>query len=108
MVLKAVFVGINRYRDPVILELSAARRDAMALWALFTNTNEELAAQLLIDEEATHSAVAEAILGTLEVAQKDDAILISFAGYGSPDGSQVMHNKVLQPTANPLRDLFVT
>ena len=32
MALKAAFVGINRYLDPAIPELSDARRDAMALW----------------------------------------------------------------------------
>ena len=90
MALKAVFVGINRHLEPAIPELSGARRDAMALWALFTDTIEELAARLLVDEEATHTAVSEAILGTLEAAQEDDVIVIGFAGHGSPDGSLVL------------------
>ena len=90
MAFKGVFVGINKYVDPGIPELSGARRDAMALWALFTDTIEELAARRLVDEEATHTAVSEAILGTLEDAQEDDVIVISFAGHGSPDGSLVL------------------
>ena len=76
--------------DPAIPELSGARRDATALWALFTDTIEELAARLLVDEEATHTAVSEVILGTLEAAQENDVIVISFAGHGSPDGSLVL------------------
>ena len=51
---------------------------------------EELAARRLVDEEATHTAVSEAILGTLEDAKEDDVIVISFAGHGSPDGSLVL------------------
>ena len=86
MTVKAIFVGIDRYLDSAIPELSGARRDAMALWALFTDTIEGLAARRLVDEEATHSEVSDAILGTLEDAQADDVIVITFAGHGSPDG----------------------
>lgn len=86
MAVKAIFVGIDRYLDPAIPELSGARRDAMALWALFTDTIEGQAARRLVDEEATHSEVSDAILGTLEDAQADDVIVITFAGHGSPDG----------------------
>ena len=64
MAVKAIFVGINRYLDPAIAELSGARRDAMALWALFTDTIEGLAAGRLVDEEATHREVSDVILGT--------------------------------------------
>ena len=108
MALKAVFVGINRYLDPAIPELGGARRDAMALWALFADTIEELSARLLVDEEATHPAVAKAILGTLEAAQEDDVIVISFAGHGSPDGSLVLFDtdaRALTGTALPMTAL---
>ena len=90
MALKAVFVGINRYLDPAISELSGARRDATALWALFSDTFPNLAARILVDEDATHTAVSEAILGSLRTAQHDDVLIISFAGHGSPDGSLVL------------------
>ena len=90
MAVKAIFVGINRYLDPAIAELSGARRDAMALWALFTDTIEGLAARRLVDEEATQSDVSDAILGTLEGAHEDDVIVITFAGHGSPDGRLVL------------------
>ena len=40
--MKAIFVGVNRYLDPAIPELGGARRDALALWALFTDTIEGL------------------------------------------------------------------
>ncbi len=108
MAIKAVFVGINKHSDPAIPELSGARRDAMALWALFTDTIEELAARLLVDEQATYTAVSEVILGTLEAAQEDDVLIISFAGHGSPDGSLVLFDTDstdLPGTALPMRAL---
>ena len=46
MAIKAVFVGINKHLDTTIPELSGARRDATALWALFTDTVEGLSARL--------------------------------------------------------------
>ena len=86
MAVKATFVWIDRYLDPAIPELGGARRDALALWALFTDTIEGLAARRLVDEEATYSEVSDAILGTLEGAQEDDVIVFTFVGHGSPDG----------------------
>lgn len=89
MVIKAIFVGINKHLDPTIPELSGARRDATALWALFTDTIDGLSSRLLLDEAATYAEVKHAILGTLTAAQSDDIVVISFAGHGSPDGNFV-------------------
>lgn len=47
MSVSLIFVGINKHLDRTIPELSGARRDATALWALFTDTIEDLAARLL-------------------------------------------------------------
>jgi len=88
--IKAIFVGINKHLDAAIPELSGARRDAMALWALFTDTVEGLAARLLVDETATHAEVLQALLGTLSAAHDDDVVVITFAGHGSPDGNLVL------------------
>lgn len=90
MTIKAIFVGINKHLDPAISELSGAKRDATALWALFTDTIDGLSARLLLDEAATHTEVTHAILGVLAAAQPDDVIVISFAGHGSPDGNLVV------------------
>ncbi len=86
----AVFVGVNKHRDPTISELSGARRDATALWALFTDTIEGLAARVLVDEAATHAEVTQAVFGALSKAEQDDVVIITFAGHGSPDGSLVV------------------
>ncbi|NHR07906.1 DEAD/DEAH box helicase [Chromobacterium haemolyticum] len=90
MAIKAIFVGINKHLDASIPELSGARRDATALWALFTDTIDGLSARLLLDEAAAHADVTQAILGILMDAQPDDVIVISFAGHGSPDGNLVV------------------
>lgn len=86
MATKAVFVGINKQLDAGIGELTGARSDALALWALFTDTLPDMSARLLIDEQATRNAVADALLRTLADATTDDVVIISFAGHGSPDG----------------------
>ena len=41
------FIGINQYRDPAISNLSGAKRDAVALEALFADTIPDLDARLL-------------------------------------------------------------
>ncbi|MFP3675086.1 caspase family protein, partial [Bacillus sp. SIMBA_031] len=87
--IKAIFIGISKHLDASIPELSGARRDATALWALFADTIEGLSARLLLDETATHAEVTQAILGTLSAADEHDVIVISFAGHGSPDGNLV-------------------
>lgn len=86
MTTKAIFVGINKQLDQTIDELTGARRDALALWALFTDTLPDLQARLLIDQDATKDAVSQAILQTLAEATEQDVVIISFAGHGSPDG----------------------
>lgn len=90
MTVKAIFVGINKHLDATIPELSGARHDATALWALFTDTVEGLAGRLLVDEAATHAEVSRAILETLSIADPDDVVIVTFAGHGSPDGNLIL------------------
>lgn len=92
MTIRAIFVGINRHVDAKIPELSGARRDATALWALFTDSVPGLAARLLVDEAAAYEVVSQAILGTLGSAQADDVVVLAFAGHGSPDGHLVLYD----------------
>ena len=90
MAIKAIFVGINKHLDTSIPELGGARRDATVLWALFTDTIEDLSGRLLVDEAATHAEVSGAVLGTLATASVEDVVVIAFAGHGSPDGNLVL------------------
>jgi helicase len=90
LAVKAIFVGVNKHQDPGIPELSGARPDATALWALFTDTLPGLSARLLLDERATHAETSEAILGMLAHADHEDVVVVTFAGHGSPDGNLVL------------------
>lgn len=89
---KAIFIGINKHVDSNINELNGATRDATALWALFTDNIDNLLTRLLLDQTATFSAVKDTIFGTLNSGEKDDVVIISFAGHGSPDGSLILHD----------------
>ena len=83
--IRAAFIGIDRYRDPLIGDLNGAVRDARALWALLTDSMPEMAATLVTDGDAALAAVTAALDETLEAAGPDDVVLISFAGHGTPD-----------------------
>ena len=48
MAIKAVFIGVSKHQDPSISELCGAKRDATALWALFSDTIPGLAPRLLL------------------------------------------------------------
>lgn len=90
MAMKAIFVGVNRHLSSDIPELSGARRDATALWALFADTFENLGAHLLVDENATRATVSAAVFDNLATATENDIVVVSFAGHGSPDGSLIV------------------
>src|SRR5258706_11338876 len=81
----ATFIGVNRHQDTQIRELTGARRDATALWALFSDTLLGLDASLLVDEKATMATIAYAIDTALGEAGSDDVAILSFSGHGSHD-----------------------
>lgn len=100
MAVQAVFIGIDKYYDTAIPELNGARRDATALWALFTDTITGLTSQLLIDDGAILFKVKNAILGTLSNACDDDVVIITYSGHGSPDGNIIMFDTDLGDLPN--------
>ena len=88
--IRAAFIGIDRYRDPQVGDLSGATRDARALWAVLMDSIDGIDARLLTDEGATFAAVGQALDETLDQARDDDVVLISFAGHGTPDHGLVL------------------
>ncbi|MDQ3668406.1 MAG: caspase family protein [Acidobacteriota bacterium] len=82
---KAAFIGLDKYQDPEIRELTGARRDAQALCALFNDTISEIESTLLIDEEATNANVRSALHNTLGAAGSADVVVLSFSGHGTHD-----------------------
>src|SRR5438445_12184350 len=81
MVLHGLFIGIDRYASPSINWLSCARRDAVALHSLFTDTLGGNT-KLLVDKEATRSAI-ELEFDKLAKCKNDDLVVVSFSGHGT-------------------------
>lgn len=85
MGIQARFIGINKHLDTQIHDLIGARRDAIALWALFCDSIPRIKAELIVDEEATTKKLRRALSETLEQATPDDTVILSFAGHGTND-----------------------
>lgn len=108
MALYGVFVGINRHRDPGIPELTGATKDATALWALFKDSVSGIADRKLVDDEATASAIRDALDASLGKATEDDTVLVFFAGHGTPGHELVPFDTDLTAivqTTIPMREL---
>lgn len=85
MAIFAGFVGIDRYADPRIRDLSGARRDALALGTILADSLPGLTPIQLLDQDATGSALLQMLDATLGVAGPDDVVILAFAGHGTPD-----------------------
>lgn len=77
------FVGMNKHTSTEIPDLVGATRDAVALWALFKDTFDDIDAELIVDEQATFSNIRTALLDTLRNATEDDDIILAFSGHGT-------------------------
>jgi len=96
----ANFIGINKYASQSIRELTGALRDATALWALFCDTIPEIRAELLTNERATCERIRKVLKTTLESAEQDDIVIISFAGHGTHDHRLVAYNTIMEDLNN--------
>jgi helicase len=81
MAFKGLFIGIDRFSSPEIDWLSCARRDAVAMHALFTDTFGG-ETTLLVDEQATRNAIEKAF-EHLVYSDDDDFIVFYFSGHGT-------------------------
>jgi helicase len=81
MAFRGLFIGIDRYQSSAIGELNCARRDAVALNALFADTLGGTTT-LLADDEATSKRI-EAEFAALASCDPDDTVIIGFSGHGS-------------------------
>lgn len=108
MALLATFVGVNKYTDPNISDLTGATKDATALWALFSDSLPDLNARRLLDKEATLTSIKEALDKTLGSAGADDTALFFFAGHGSSAHQLVPYDarcEALADTTIPMDEL---
>lgn len=98
MAFRGLFIGINRYLSPEINELSCARRDAVALDALFTDTLGGVS-RLVVDEEATRARL-EHEFQDLANCDPGDTVVIGFSGHGSDTHELVTYDTQLFDIAN--------
>jgi replicative superfamily II helicase len=81
MTFHGVFVGIDRCASSEISELRFAKRDAVALYSLFTDTFGGQTT-LLNDETATRAEFERRLEGLTSCAE-DDVVVVSFSGHGT-------------------------
>jgi replicative superfamily II helicase len=98
MQFKGLFIGIDRYASPGVNWLSCSRRDAVALYSLFTDTLGGDSV-LLVDEDATRQSIEEQFQ-RLEACAEEDVVVITFSGHGSPTHDLVTYNADLADLAN--------
>ena len=96
MAIFARFIGIDKHSDKHILDLTGAKRDATALWALFCDNMPDIKADLIIDGKASKEGFKKALDETLGVAGSEDTVIISFAGHGTHDHRLVLSDTQLQ------------
>lgn len=90
MAYRGLFIGIDRYASQAVNWLSCARRDAVALHALFADTLGP-GADLVTDEEATTERIRGG-LKALQGSEADDVVVIAFSGHGAPSHHLVTHD----------------
>lgn len=85
----AVVVGVSRYKDPVIPQLQFADKDAQTIRNFLLSAEggsfQPEKIKYLVNEDATMKNLRTALYTFLADAQKEDLVVIYFAGHGAPD-----------------------
>ncbi|MFN8579187.1 MAG: caspase family protein [Candidatus Sericytochromatia bacterium] len=92
-----LFIGINNYKSKKINNLNFAKRDAQALYCLFSDTfenDEKDNIKLLIDEDATKDNINKELEVFLN-CNEDDTVVIYFSGHGSETHELVVYDSDL-------------
>lgn len=92
MAIVGTFIGVDRYADANISDLGGARRDAEALWSLFSDTFAGMDARLMVDDEATSANVLDALSDRLGKATSDETVIISISCHGTRDHRLALHD----------------
>lgn len=90
MAFRGLFIGVDKYASKRINQLRFAKRDAMALYSLFTDTLGQ-GAVLLKDEQATRSSIEEQF-EQLAKCDPNDVVVIAFSGHGSDSHELVTYD----------------
>lgn len=98
MAFQGLFVGIDHYASSQISWLSCAKKDAIALHALFTDTFGGNAT-LLTDENATRQEIEKA-LQTIASCDDEDVVVVAFSGHGSKTHELITYDTSLNDLNN--------
>jgi uncharacterized caspase-like protein len=97
----AVVIGVSEYEDSRIPGLRYAARDAQSIydWLISPNGGRFAPSRvnLLLDRNATNENIKEALFAWLKQAIEEDLVVIYFAGHGSPESPDALHNLYLLP-----------
>src|SRR5262249_39533765 len=106
MAFHGVFIGIDRYASRAVNWLNCARRDAVALEALFADTVGGTTV-LVADARAPPARIASEF-ERLAACGEDDTVVIAFSGHGSETHELITYDadtSDLGSTAIPLDEL---
>ncbi|MFE6776543.1 DEAD/DEAH box helicase [Streptomyces sp. NPDC057702] len=106
MAFYGLFVGIDYYESD-FRSLRFAKRDAIALCALFDD-NLEGRATLLLDSDATRERIVAELRCLAEASTDEDFVVIAFSGHGVPGGALATYDVSSDDPAKgslPLDDL---
>ncbi|MEV8289270.1 DEAD/DEAH box helicase [Streptomyces niveus] len=82
MAFHGLFIGVDNYQNPGLPALSFARRDAIALHALFSDNYPGLAS-LVLDRDATKDRLLTEMRQLGRDSRPDDFVVITFSGHGT-------------------------
>ena len=105
MQFRGLFIGVDRFLDPGIREMTGCRRDALALEALFADSIPDLRSWLLLDEQATAAAIRGELNSTLDLAAPDDVVVISLSSHGTHDHRLVAYDTLTSDLAHSAIDM---
>ncbi|HSO60226.1 MAG TPA: caspase family protein [Desulfobacterales bacterium] len=108
----AVVIGVSEYEDSRIPGLRYAARDAQSVydWLVSPNGGRFAPARvnLLLDRNAANENIKDALFNWLKQAIEEDLVVIFFAGHGSPESPDALHNLYLLPYNTRYSNIAVT
>jgi helicase len=80
-----LFIGVDNYKSPAFGQLRYAKKDAIALHALFLDTFSEKAT-IMLDTAATKDRLTTEIGHVRASSTAQDIVVITYSGHGTHDG----------------------
>jgi hypothetical protein len=102
----AVVIGVSEYRDPDIMPLRFADRDAKSFYDFLRSDLAGFGGfapeniRILLNSDATYANIRVALFDFLKNATEDDVVYIYFAGHGAPDPDRLENLYLLPYDAN--------